>query len=617
MIHLDRILPEVTRPARYTGNEWNSIVKDWDAVDVRMVLVYPDLYEIGMSNLGLAILYDLVNRQPKALAERAYAPWIDMEAEMRKASLPLFSLESKRPLKDFDIIGFSLGYELTYTNVLNMLDLAQIPVLAAERDDSHPLIIAGGGCALSAEPMAEFIDLFVLGEGEEVLLELLETFRQWKLHGSRRKQELLLELASIAGIYVPGLYRIDYSDDGIISSIVSIAPEANPSVRRCVVAKLPPVVTRPVVPYMEVIHDRAAIEIQRGCTRGCRFCQAGTIYRPLRERPGEEVLDAADELLRNCGYNELSLLSLSTSDYSDIESLVAALAARYRDQHLKISLPSLRMDSISVGLMDLLASGKKTGLTFAPEAGSERLRQAINKGITEEELVQAITTAAERGWNAVKLYFLLGLPTETFDDIESIVQLVQKLCRAGRQSEGRPFQVRVSASAFVPKAHTPFQWVPQNTEEELRAKVEVLRRGLKRSGARLSWQEPRMSLLEGVLARGDRRLAKVIYRAWQLGCTFDAWSEHFDYEKWLRAFEDSGLDPAFYTHRQRSLDETLPWAHIDVGVSAAFLKREYERTFNGKGTEDCRYGKCTACGLERWHPACQRKLKMLPERSKG
>jgi len=617
MIHLDRILPEVTRPARYTGNEWNSIVKDWDAVDIRMALVYPDLYEIGMSNLGLAILYDLVNRQPKALAERAYAPWIDMETEMRKASLPLFSLESRRPLKDFDIIGFSLGYELTYTNVLNMLDLAQIPVLAAERDDSHPLIIAGGGCALSAEPMAEFIDLFVIGEGEGVLLELLEAFRQWKLQGSRRKQGLLLELAGIAGIYVPGLYRIDYSDDGIISSIVSVAPEANSIVQRRVVAKLPPAVTRPVVPYMEVVHDRAVIEIQRGCTRGCRFCQAGIIYRPLRERPCEEVLDAADELLKNCGYNELSLLSLSTSDYSDIESLVAALATRYRDQHLKISLPSLRMDSVSVELMDLLASGKKTGLTFAPEAGSERLRQAINKGITEEELVQAITTAAERGWNAVKLYFLLGLPTETFDDIESIVQLVQKLCRAGRQLERRSFQVRVSASAFVPKAHTPFQWVPQNTEEELRAKVEVLRLGLKKSGVRLSWQEPRMSLLEGVLARGDRRLAKVIYRAWQLGCTFDAWSEHFDYEKWFRAFEDSGLDPAFYTHRQRSLDETLPWTHIDVGVSAAFLKREYERTFNSKGTEDCRYGKCTACGLERWHPACQRKCEILPERSKG
>jgi len=613
----ERILPEVTRPARYAGNEWNSIVKDWDAADVRIALVYPDLYEIGMSNLGLSILYDLVNGQPKTLAERAYAPWGDMDAQVRKASLPLFSLESKHSLKDFDIVGFSLGYELTYTNVLNMLDLAQIPVFAAERDDSHPLVVAGGCCVLNGEPMAEFIDLFVMGEGEEVLLELLAAFRRWKQQGSGRKQELLLELAGIPGIYVPSLYRIDYSEDGTVSSIVPTASEASPTVRRCVLAKLLPAVTRPIVPYLEVVHDRAAIEIQRGCTRGCRFCQAGTIYRPLRERPKVEVLEAADELLRNCGYNELSLLSLSTSDYSGIESLVAALAERYREHHIKISLPSLRVDSTSVGLMDSLALGKKTGLTFAPEAGSERLRQAINKGVAEEEMLQATATAAEKGWNGVKLYFLLGLPTETFDDVESIVQLVQKFCRAGGKSQGRPFQVRVSASAFVPKAHTPFQWVSQNTEEELRAKVDVLRRGLKRSGAHLSWQEPRVSLLEGVLTRGDRRLAKVIHRAWQLGCTFDAWSERFDYEKWLRAFEDSGLDPAFYAHRQRALDEILPWAHIDVGVSPAFLKREYERTFTGRETESCRYGNCVACGLERWHPACQRRFELVSERSEG
>jgi len=616
MTNLDRILPRVTRPARYTGNEWNSIVKDWNAVDIRMALVYPDLYEIGMSNLGLSILYDLVNRQPKALAERAYAPWVDMEAEMRKASLPLFSLESKRPLKDFDVIGFSLGYELTYTNVLNMLDLAQIPVLAGERNDSQPLIIAGGCCALNAEPMAEFIDVFVLGEGEEVLLELLETLRRWKLQGSRRKQELLLGLAGIPGIYVPSLYRVDYNSDGTVSSIAPKLPEAKPSLRRRVVVELLPVVTRPVVPYLEVVHDRAAIEIQRGCTRGCRFCQAGTIYRPLRKRPKEEVLEAADELLRNCGYNELSLLSLSTSEHPDIESLVSALAVRYREHYLKISLPSLRMDSTSVRLMDLLASGKKTGLTFAPEAGSDRLRQAINKGIAEDEMLQTIAMAAERGWNGVKLYFMIGLPTETFDDVEGIVQLVQRLRQAGRKPRGRPFQVRASVSAFVPKAHTPFQWVPQNTEEELRAKVEVLRRGLKRSGAHLSWQEPRTSLLEGVLTRGDRRLAKVIHRAWQLGCTFDSWSERFDSEKWLRAFNDVGLDPAFYAHRQRTLDEKLPWSHIDVGVSTAFLKREYERTFRGTETEDCRYGKCNACGLEHWYTDCQRKSEILPQRSR-
>ncbi len=607
MTHLDSILPKVTRPARYTGGEWNSITKDWDAIDVKLALIYPDLYEIGTSNLGLSILYDVVNRQPWALAERACAPWLDMEAEMRKASLPLFSLESRHPLKEFDILGFSLGYELTYTNVLNMLDLAGIPLFSAQRDDSHPLIIAGGSCTLNAEPMAEFIDLFVLGEGEEVLLELLETFRRWKLEGTRQKQELLRELALLPGVYVPSLYRVDYGDDGTISAIVPTAPEASPSIVRRLVAKLPPAVTRPVVPFVEAVHDRAAIEIQRGCTRGCRFCQAGTIYRPLRERPKEEVLEAAGELLKNCGYNELSLLSLSTSDYSGIDSLVNALAARYREHYLKLSLPSLRIDNFSLRLIASLPSGKRTGLTFAPEAGSEQLRQAINKGVSEEEMLQTIKTAAEKGWNGVKLYFLLGLPTETAEDVESIVQLVQKICRVGGKTGRGPFRVKVSASPFVPKAHTPFQWVSQNTEEELRAKVEALRHGLKRSGAHLSWQDARMSLLEGVLARGDRRLSQVIYHAWQLGCTFDAWSERFDYEKWLTAFDRSGLDPSFYNHRQRPLEELLPWAHIDIGVSAAFLKSEYQRTFKGEETEDCRYGQCKACGLEQWHPSCQKR----------
>ncbi len=604
-MYLDHILPRVTKPARYTGGEWNSVAKDWDAVDVKMALIYPDLYEIGMSNLGLSILYDLVNREPKALAERVYAPRVDMEAEMRKASLPLFSLESRRPLREFDIIGFSLGYELTYTHVLNMLDLAQIPVLAAERDDSYPLVIAGGCCALNPEPMAEFIDLFVIGEGEEVLLELLKTFCRWKLEGSGRKEELLREAANISGIYVPSLYHAKYGGDGTILRIEPTASGVSPGIRRRVAENLPPPLTRPVVPYVETVHDRAAIEIQRGCTRGCRFCQAGTIYRPLRERSHEEVMEAADALLKNCGYNELSLFSLSTSDYRDIEGLVSALAARYQEHHLKISFPSLRIDSTSVRLMDLLASGRKGGLTFAPEAGSERLRRVINKSVSEEEVVQTVSTAAKGGWTGVKLYFMLGLPTETSDDVEAIVHLVRRLCQAGRNARGRPFQVRVSASAFVPKAHTPFEWVAQDSEGELRAKIEILRRGLKRSGAHLSWQEPRMSLLEGVLARGDRRLAEAIRRAWQMGCTFDAWSERFDYEKWLHAFTDSGLDPSFYANRERSIDELLPWAHIDVGVSTDFLRREYERTLEGKETEDCRYGQCSACGLQRWHPACQ------------
>jgi len=609
MMDLGRILPRVTRPARYIGGEWNSVTKDWDAIDVRIALAYPDLYEIGMSNLGLSILYDLVNRQPKALAERVYAPWVDMEEEMRKASIPLFSLESKRPVREFDIIGFSLGYELTYTNVLNMLDLAGIPVFASERDNSYPLIIAGGSCALNAEPMADFIDLFVLGEGEEVLLELLETFRRWKLEGSHGKQELLRELALVPGIYVPGLYHVDYHDDGTVSRIMPISPEVSPSIRRRILMKLPPVVTKPVVPFVEVIHDRAAVEIQRGCTRGCRFCQAGIIYRPLRERPKEEVLEAVGELLGNCGYNELSLLSLSTSDYSDTEILLSTLSARYREDCLKLSLPSLRIDSFSVRLMDAITSGKKTGLTFAPEAGNERLRHRINKGVSEKELLQTLEVAAARGWRSIKLYFMLGLPTETPDDIESIVHLVRQISHARRKPGVKALHLRVSTSAFVPKAHTPFQWVAQSTEEELNEKVEVLRLGLKRLGIRLSWQDPKISQLEGVLARGDRRLSKAIYRAWQLGSTFDAWSDYFNPERWGRAFDECSLDPVFYANRQRSLDEILPWAHIDVGVDPAFLKREYQNTYSGAETQDCRFGRCAACGLERWHPACHKSYQ--------
>ena len=551
---LDDILPNVAKPARYTGGEWNSITKDWDSVDVRMVLAYPDLYEIGMSNLGLAILYDLLNDRPDIIAERAYAPWLDMEAEMRKAGIPLFSLESKRPLKDFDIIGFSLGYELTYTNVLNMLDLAGIPTHAARRDESHPLIIAGGSCALNAEPVAEFIDLFVLGEGEEVILELVESFRRCKAEGTHDKQELLWELSRIQGIYVPGLYNVSYNDDGTVSDIKPDSQNASSNVTRRILADMPPQVTKPVVPFIATIHDRGAIEVQRGCSRGCRFCQAGIIYRPVRERTPEDVLSAAESLIRNCGYNELSLLSLSTSDYSQIERLAGALSTRYRDHNLKISLPSLRIDSRSIGLVDSLTVGKKAGLTFAPEAGSERLRQVINKNLSEADFNQTLNTASERGWSSAKLYFMLGLPTESADDIEGIVQLIRHGITGFRESGRKPLHLKVSASPFVPKAHTPFQWVPQLHQDEMNDRIEALRHGLKKSGVRLSWQDPKMSHLEAVLARGDRRLSKVIHRAWESGSTFDSWSERFDYDKWLRAFDECGIDPAFYANRQRPLD---------------------------------------------------------------
>ena len=608
--NLDNILHQVTRPARYTGGEWNIIVKDWDKTPIRIALSYPDLYEIGMSNMALPILYELLNSQPDVLAERVFAPWSDMAAAMREAGIPLFSLETRHPLKKFDIIGFSLGYELTYTNVLNMLDLAEIPVLASERDDSHPVVIAGGSGALNPEPMADFIDLFVIGDGEEVLLELLDCFRSWKQSGRRAtKEDLLRQVAAIPGIYVPSLYQVEYQADGLLKSIAPTVPEAKATIQRRIVAELPPPVAKPVVPYIEVIHDRGTIEIQRGCSHGCRFCQAGIIYRPVRERPQAEVVQAAGELIANCGYNEVSLVSLSTSDYSHIDELVTDLSHHYRD--LAISLPSLYIDSFSVELMDSLPSHKKTGLTFAPEAGSERLRRIINKNVSEDELLKTAAAAFDRGWTGLKLYFMLGLPGETTDDIEDIINLVNNVRALGKRTKGRTPQIRVNLSTFVPKPHTPFQWVAQASETELDAKHDLLKQGLRRKGVKLSWQDPEVSLLEATLSRGDRRLGKVIYRAWQLGCLFDSWAEHFNQGNWSRAFQEIGLEPGFYAQRQRSLDELLPWSHIDVGVTPAFLKQEYQRSLDGRETRDCRVNACNACGLERWQLACQQKQQKV------
>jgi radical SAM family uncharacterized protein len=605
MNQLDNILFQVARPARYTGGEWHSIVKDWDQTYIRFALSYPDLYDIGMSNMAVPVLYEILNNLPDVLAERAYAPWKDMEKAMREAGLPLYALESKRPLKEFDIIGFSLGYELCYTNVLNMLDLAGIPLLAAERNGSHPLVIAGGSSTLNPEPLADFIDLFVLGDGEEVVVELMETFRTWKRSGSK-KADFLREAAKIEGVYVPSLYHVEYQPEGLLKSFSPAVPEAKPIISRRMVTKMPPTPLKPVVPLVEVVQDRAAIEIQRGCSRGCRFCQASMIYRPVRERSHDEVIESVGKILENCGYDEISLVSLSTSDYPDIDKLVASLAKLY--PNITFSLPSLRIAASSIQLMETLPAGRKTGLTFAPEAGSERLRHIINKCIPESALMETAAIAFERGWTTLKLYFMIGLPQETLEDVQYIVNLIEKVHSIGRNFMGNRARVGVSLSTFVPKPHTPFQWAAQDKEELIITKHELVRSGVARRGLKLSWQDPRTSLLEAAISRGDRRLGRVIRRAWELGSSFDAWSEHFNWENWRRAFSDCGLDPAFFAQRERSLDELLPWSHVDVGVTTAFLKREFQRALKGEETGDCRYEGCHVCGFEKSFPTCGERL---------
>ena len=598
---VEKILPQVRKPAQYLGTEWNSVHKDFDAVPARMVFAFPDLYEVGMSHLGLQILYGLVNQRENCLMERAFAPAVDMEAELRRAELPLFSLESHRPLKDFDVIGFTLQYELSFSNVLNMLDLAGLPLRSADRQDDQPLVIAGGPAAYNPEPLAPFIDAFLIGEGEEALLEILDVVGEVKGDKGRASRSQLLErLVEIPGVYIPSYYRAEYNEQGWYKGIKPIHPKAPERVQRRVVRELDSAYfpVSQLVPISEAVHERGMLEIFRGCTRGCRFCQAGVIYRPVRERTPETLLAAARDIIKNTGFEEVSLISLSSLDYGALDQLLPQLTQGCEATRIGISLPSLRVDSFSVKTAQGLP-GRRTSVTFAPEAGTQRLRDVINKGVTEEDLFKAVEAAFDAGWFAVKLYFMVGLPTETIDDLKGIADLVNEVIQIGkRYSRGkkRP-RITVSASSFVPKAHTPFQWEGQNSRDLLTKKHHYVRELVKRSRAEYNWHSIDASFLEACFARGDRKLADVLEAAYKKGCRFDGWSEHFRFSLWMESFNELGIDPVDYAEKTFAYDEALPWEVIDAGVSKDFLIEEHQRALAGKPTPDCRAGRCGKCGV--------------------
>lgn len=601
-VDLKRILKKVEKPARYLGNEINAVHKDTSNPElVRYAHCFPDLYEVGMSHLGSHILYDVINKEEGVFCERVYAPQVDMEEKMRENNIPLFGLESRESIRHFDIVAFTLQYELCYTNILNMLDLAGIPLLKEDRKEGNPFVLVGGSCAYNSEPMTDFIDAALLGEGEEMNIEVINEYKAWKKSGEPR-EKFLERIAKIEGVYVPSFYDVEYNEDQTVKSVTPNRECANPHPRKRIIRDMNKVEypERFIVPYIDTVHDRIVLEIFRGCTRGCRFCQAGMIYRPIREKNFARLKEILEKLIKTTGYDEISLVSLSTSDYSQLAELTDYLVEEYASKNVGISLPSLRLDNFSMEIANKIQKVRKSGLTFAPEAGSQRLRDVINKGITEEDLTRASRQAFEMGWNNIKLYFMIGLPTENYDDLDGISDLAYEVVDIYKDVHNGKFKgkfnVTVSTSTFVPKPFTPFQWNPQDMKSSVIEKQRHLVRKLKNRNITYNYHDSDTSLMEAVFARGDRRLGKVLLRAHELGAKFDGWDEHFDLEIWKQAMEECGLDISFYAHRTRELDEVFPWDHIDVGVSKKFLIREAEKALKGEITPDCRKG-CNGCGI--------------------